>query len=267
EKTSKNTLRSATCNLRVTFIILSLILFSFNAYSEQVETPSSFIERKNSSYKKALEELKKEYRKWCVVAGRPIIPVGFEEGQGQPPGGLGQPPGEYRIVQTPGLGDGDFSYEIEQVYNTWYTSGANTNPFSWVDVKGAFQTTGSKGPSPSGVDECSNKSMNFDTKAPGGPYAGILLDPATNSCKLTKFDPSKSASVWFNALKGSYQFGPDAPTWSGTSNFNAPYNVFYNDVLYTHSSGKKVTITFKVYNRNTSDPNTAQLIVGQVKWK
>ena len=32
--------------------------------------------RKKSSYKKALEELKKEYRKWCVIAGKAIIPVG-----------------------------------------------------------------------------------------------------------------------------------------------------------------------------------------------
>lgn len=257
------------------FLYLFLVVFSATPSNlinaAQVETPDSFVARKKSSYSKALEELKAQYRKWCVVAGRPVIQVGpgeadweaVKKGMEQEKGGMVQ-------VKTPGLvGEGEFyySYEIEQVYNTWYSGGTGNNPYLWQDVTYAFQPAQKKSSDIKGDDQCSNKFMSFDTTAPGGPYAGIILDPATNSCKLTKFDPSKSSSVWFNALNGNYQFGPDAPAWSGPINLNATYNNFYSDLLYTHTSGKKVSITFKVSIRDPSKPNEALLIVGKVIWK
>lgn len=240
-----------------------LLSTPLSVYSEQVETPASFMARKKSSYKAALEELKKEYRKWCVVAGKPIIPAGIE--QGQPPWDLGQPPGdlpgEMQLVRTPGL-DGEFSYEIEQVINTWYSGSTGTNPFSWVDINGIFTTTGSR--SGSG-DQCSGKSMVFDTTAPGGPYAGIVLNETTRSCSLVNFSSSSSSSVYFNSLiTNNYQYGPGAG-WSGGPVVST--GVYGTTYVKTYSKGSNtVGISFKVTNNTPANPNNAVLNVNSVNW-
>jgi len=220
--------------------------------------------RKKSSYQAALDALKKEYRKWCVVAGKPVIPLGPEQGQGQPPEGAGKLPGEFEIVSTPGLGE-DIYYEIEQVFNTW-SSQDGTNPFSWVDVNGNLFSTSSSGRSSSSSsvgDQCSGKSIAFDTTAPGGPYAGIVLNESNQSCRLAGFSYTSESSVWFNSLANKYQYGPGS-SWSGSIITNAQYGSTY---VKTYSKGtNSVGISFKVTNNTPANANTAVLTVNSVNW-
>ncbi|RPJ55742.1 MAG: hypothetical protein EHM12_11620 [Dehalococcoidia bacterium] len=243
------------------FITLFIPIFS-SLRAEHVETPEGFMSRKKASYKAALEALKAEYRKWCVVAGKPVIPVGPEQGQGRPPEGLGQPPGGFEMVSTPGLGE-DFYYEIEQVFNTW-SSPDGTNPFYWVDVNGNLFSTSSssRSSSSSGGDQCSGKSIAFDATAPGGPYAGIVLNGSNQSCRLVGFSYSSESSVWFNALMNNYQYGPGSG-WSGTTNTNAAYSETY---VKTYSKGtNSVGISFKVM-KSTRGGTSYTLTVNSVNW-
>ena len=250
--------------ISVLFLFATIPLY-FSAMAAQVETPESFMARKKSSYKKALEELKKEYRKWCVVAGKPIIPVGQGGGaeQQQPPGGAGG----FETVQTPGSGGYQYyveNVEIEQVMNTWYSTNTwsgGSNPFSWVDVSGTFRSTGG---SSSGGDKCTGRSMNFDTSAPGGPYAGIDLNETTRSCGLAGFSFTSSSSVYFNALANKYQFGAGTG-WTGTTNFNAMYG---SSITGEYSkSGRKAIVKFRVTNNTPADPSKAVLSVDSVTWQ
>jgi hypothetical protein len=247
----------------VAVVIGFLMIFSsIPASSEKVETPQSFTARKRSEYQEGLNKVKEAWRKFCVVAGKPVIPVGQEEGAGQPPGGParvpGEPGGEYQIVETEGLEGFSSGYsfaegfEIEQVVNSWYTSGpggtTGTNPFSWVSVEGTFRTTGGGPGRPVGGDQCSGRSRVFDMAAPGGPYAGINLDASTQSCQLGGFSMTAS-TIFFNGLAGNYQYGPSPEQgWTCTNCGGFPAIGSY-DAIYVKNFTKgtsSVGISFKV---------------------
>ena len=157
-----------------------------------------------------------------------------------------------------------FSYEIEQVVNSWAAANG-TNPFYWADVDGIFRVPGSSSGSSSGatgVDNCTGKSMNFDASAPGGPYAGIMVDPSTKSCSLTGFSFTSEPSVWFNSLANKYMYGPGTG-WTGTTELNAVYGTQYTK---TFAKGSNVGITFKITNATPANASTAVLTVSNINW-
>jgi hypothetical protein len=241
--------------------IISMLFFQIPlcVNAEEVETPESFVSRKRSSYDAALRALREEYRKWCVVAGKPVIPLGPE--QGQPPGeGTGQPPGGYGFQEV--FSGDELYYEIEQVMNTW-SSTDGLNPFSWTDVDGRLFQVSKSGSNPSpGGDNCTGKSIVFDATAPGGPYAGIVLNESNQSCKLVGFSYSSESSIWFNALMNNYQYGP-GNGWSGTINTNAIYSETY---VKSYSKGKNsVGVSFKVM-KATRGGTSYVLMVNGVYW-
>jgi hypothetical protein len=243
------------------FITLFMPIFS-SLRAEHVETPESFMSRKKTSYQAALEALKAEYRRWCVVAGKPIIPFGEQE---QPPVSVGQPPGGFEMVSTPGL-DGNFTYEIEQVYNSW-SSQDGTNPFSWVDVNGNLfyvSSSGSSSSSSSSVgDQCTGRTMSFESSGRTNYYAGIVLNEKTKSCKLVGFS-AVSSTIYFNSLANKYQYGVGDATWTGPSANIAMYGTTY--IKQYSKGGEIATIKFYVNNPTPADNSKAVLGVTSVNW-
>jgi hypothetical protein len=244
--------------------ILFTLLFSAypHAYAAEVETPDSFMARHKSSYKATLDELIKEYRKWCVVAGKPVIPL-EPAGQGQPPGGTEQPPGGlpggYEMCGAPDLGV-TCSYELEKVTTSWNSQGG-VNPFSWISLNGIFQTSSSE----STTTQCTGSSRNF--KASGRSYVtGILLNESSQSCALV----DSGGSVYFSTSDGMshdgmYVFGYVwGSGWTGTEGQRKLYGTTYTGTY--RKNGKSVTITFKVTNSTPDTPTNAVLWVTSVVW-